>query len=144
MSKDKELSKSYFRKFKEIPGYSSFLAGPNGEIYNKKTKNWTMGGIAGIYRKVKVYKDGEEEPILQYAHILVCLAFHGESKKGDVVLHLDNDPTNNIESNLQWGSQSKNIKQMWKDGSRTKVSKESLDDSLDSCSISITPLSSIW
>lgn len=115
---DTKLTEQQLKKFLEIPGYSGYLAGPSGEIYTKSTGNWTLGGIAGVYRKVKVYTNGKKEPILQYAHILVCLAWYGKPKSGQVVMHKDNDCTNNKPDNLKWGTQSDNIQQMWESGAR--------------------------
>jgi len=51
-----------------------------------------------VYRK-KNYK----------IHRLVCEAFHGEPKPGQVVIHLDEDATNNRPDNLRWGSQKENL-----------------------------------
>lgn len=107
----------------EIPGYSKHLANRKGEIFTKKTENFTKGGRAGRYLKVSVYADGDDNASLCYAHDLVCRAFHGSPKKGQVVLHKDNNRFNNKAGNLSWGSQSENIKQVYDDGLRP--SKES-------------------
>ena len=107
----------------EIPGYSKHLANRKGEIFTKKTENFTKGGRAGRYLKVSVYADGQDNATLCYVHDLVCRAFHGSPKKDQVVLHKDNDRNNNKASNLSWGSQSENIKQVYDDGLRP--SKES-------------------
>jgi len=41
---------------------------------------------------------------------LVCEAFHGSSPFGKtVVMHLDEDPSNNIPANLKWGTQRENL-----------------------------------
>ena len=108
----------------EIPGYSKHLANSKGEIMTKKTGNHTKGGDAGRYLKVSVYADGSSTASLRYVHDLVCRAFNGSPKKGDVVLHKDNNRRNNTRGNLSWGTQSENIKQVYKDGLRE--SKESL------------------
>jgi len=43
-------------------------------------------------------------------HRLVCEAFHGRPPFDDaVVMHLDEDASNNREENLQWGSQKENL-----------------------------------
>lgn len=43
-------------------------------------------------------------------HRLVCEAFHGPSPLGmDVVIHLDEDATNNRPENLKWGTQKENL-----------------------------------
>ena len=43
-------------------------------------------------------------------HRLVCEAFHGPAPEGkNVVLHLDEDATNNRPCNLRWGTQKENL-----------------------------------
>jgi hypothetical protein len=43
-------------------------------------------------------------------HRLVCEAFHGPAPEGkNVVLHLDEDATNNKPENLRWGTQKENL-----------------------------------
>lgn len=43
-------------------------------------------------------------------HRAVCEAFHGPPPKGkNIVLHLDEDGTNNRADNLKWGSQKENL-----------------------------------
>ena len=41
-------------------------------------------------------------------HRLVALAFHGEPEPGQLVRHLDGDQTNNVPSNLAWGTMAEN------------------------------------
>jgi hypothetical protein len=42
-------------------------------------------------------------------HRLVCEAFHGKPKDGQVCMHLDEDSRNNRPDNLRWGSQKENL-----------------------------------
>lgn len=43
-------------------------------------------------------------------HRLVCEAFHGPApSKRSVVIHLDEDATNNRPENLRWGTQKENL-----------------------------------
>ena len=100
----------------EIPEYSGYCANRNGQILNKKTKNFTLGGRAGRYLKVSAYKDGNTSPSLYYVHDLVCRAFYGLPEIKMVVMHRDNNRSNNKPSNLRWGTQSENILQVYQDG----------------------------
>jgi hypothetical protein len=44
-----------------------------------------------------------------YLHVAVCLAFHGDRPfEGALVLHADDDPTNNTVGNLRWGDRVEN------------------------------------
>lgn len=106
----------------EIPGYAGYAANRKGEVLTKKTRNSTLGGNAGRYLKVDVYRDGDEKSTLRYVHDLVCRAFHGPPKKGQVVLHKNNKRKDNRPNNLKWGTQQQNVKDAYKDG--LKVSKE--------------------
>lgn len=100
----------------EIPGYSGYCANKLGHILTKKTRNFSKGGNAGRYLKVAAYRDGSPKSSLYYVHDLVCRAFHGIPNFKAVVLHLDNDRSNNTPNNLQWGTQSDNILQVYRDG----------------------------
>lgn len=106
----------------EIPGYSANCANRKGELLTKKTGHVSQGGKAGRYLKVSVYPDRSESAKLCYLHQLICRAFHGPPKPGQVVLHKDNDRTNNRPSNLKWGTQAENIQRTYDDG--LKPSKE--------------------
>lgn len=110
----------------EVPGFSSCCANRKGEILIKATGHSTKGGDAGRYLKVNVKKDDAKERSLYHVHELVCRAFHGKPKAGQVVLHKDDDRSNNRPSNLRWGSQSENIQSVYDNGLRKRVSKEGL------------------
>lgn len=112
----------------EIPGFSQYAANRKGEVLNKKLGNSTQGGISGRYRKMSVYADGETKAKLRYTHNLICRAFHGPPKKGQYVLHKDNDRLNLKPSNLSWGTQSQNIKDMWDDGLREGKESSGADE----------------
>jgi len=111
--------------WKPIPGYKGYSASRKGLIRNEETGHETKGGVSGSYRRVSVYPTGAKEPVLAYTHELVCLAFHGKGKKGEVVLHKDNDKLNCESDNLCWGTQSDNIQDAYDDGLIKKCSTES-------------------
>lgn len=58
-------------------------------------------------------------------HRLVAENFIPNPNNYPMVLHGDNNPKNNNLSNLRWGTQSHNIKQMWNDNRGNRVSKNS-------------------
>ena len=96
-----------------IPGFKRYMASNEGEILTLKTGNYTKGVSAGHYLKVSILKDNETVSKMQYVHILVCKAFHGLGKPGQVVMHKDDNKFNCREDNLRWGSQSENIQDVW-------------------------------
>lgn len=115
----------------EIPGYAACCANRKGEILTKKTGHVSKGGNAGRYLKVSAYKDGAKVPSLVYVHDLVCRAFHGVPKAGQVVNHKDDRRDNNKPSNLEWNTQSQNIKDTYKRGLRKPTtSKETYQEGI--------------
>jgi hypothetical protein len=82
---------------------------PRGGMREYKTK-WVFGFKARSSKTARhtymaiVYRGKNYK-----MHRLICEAFHGEPKPGQVVLHLDEDATNNRPDNLRWGSQKENL-----------------------------------
>lgn len=120
MDKFKPRPSSEHRGWYEIPGFQGCCANRKGEILTKKTGHVTKGGKAGRYLKVSAYRNGDDNASLYYVHDLVCRAFHGKPKKGEVVLHEDDDRANNKPTNLRWGTQSENVKSAWDNGLRNR------------------------
>lgn len=58
-----------------------------------------MGSYVGLQL---LNNAGQTEKV--YLHRLICEAFHGRPKAGQVCRHLDGDKTNNSANNLSWGS----------------------------------------
>lgn len=112
------------KEWKSIPGYKGYEASSDGEIRNCETGHITKGGISGPYRRVSVYKTDANEPELAYVHDLVCCAFHGKGKEGQVVLHKDDNKVNCRPSNLKWGTQSENIQSAYDKGLISKESEQ--------------------
>ncbi len=104
------------KEWKPIPGYSKYRASSCGKIKNLATGRISEGGNAGRYLKVSVLKDGEKEPHLEYLHILICKAFHGLGKDGEVVLHKNDLRHDCRSSNLKWGTQSDNVQDAYDNG----------------------------
>lgn len=96
-----------------IPGYPNNLANKKGEILNIRTRKYSKGGDAGRYLKVKVFRGTDEFPTLQYAHELVCRAFQGPRPDRAIVSHKDSNKKNNVWTNLEWDTQSNNVKIMY-------------------------------
>jgi hypothetical protein len=102
--------------FYTVPGYPQVLVNKKGEVFLKESEKITLGGVAGQYRRVSV-KVGEGRKLC-YVHDLVCRAFYGPPKAGEVGCHQDDDRLNNAKSNLKWETQSKNIKDTYVRGLR--------------------------
>ena len=81
----------------------------NSRIYKGKLKNAVKGNQFG-HLKHQLWKDNKVEQA--YVHRLVAENFIPNTNNYPCVMHIDDDPTNNHVSNLQWGTQKMNIHQM--------------------------------
>lgn len=105
---------------KIIQGFENYSINPNGQIKNIKT---------GLTLKAKKSKMGYEEIQLRdsnhkskwfLVHRLVAEYFCGGQQDGMVVNHIDGDKLNNNASNLEWVTQSENLKHAYETGLRKK------------------------
>lgn len=111
--------------WKEVPSYPDFLASNMGRILKKPfsypmpkggIRNMTPQPTYGYVRKAS--KSASHQYMGAYfrgngnvkVHQLVCEAFHGvKPYTGAVVIHIDEDATNNAPNNLRWGTQKENL-----------------------------------
>lgn len=92
---------------KLIPGYDCYYASDFGRILSTKSGDLLTPQLQpNGYTKVNLYKDGKKDR--QYIHRLIMLAFFGKSDL--VVNHKDGNRQNNAPSNLEYVTQSDNIK----------------------------------
>ncbi len=83
---------------------------PHGGIRTYKTK-WVFGTLTRASTTARhayfgKYHRGKNHKI----HRLVCEAFHGPQPEGKpVVIHLNEDATDNRPENLKWGTQKENL-----------------------------------
>lgn len=83
---------------------------PHGGVREYKTK-WVVGVRRRAARTARHVYFGTTYRGKNYKiHRLVCEAFHGPAPfEGAVVLHLDEDATNNRPDNLRWGTMRENM-----------------------------------
>lgn len=110
--------------YKKIPNYETYEVSNQGNVRSKnkilkparqKTNNTT-------YLRVTLYKDGS--PTRQSVHRLVAQAFIKNPCNLPVVNHLDNNATNNCVSNLEWATQSDNMKHAQSQGRLTAAQRK--------------------
>jgi NUMOD4 motif. len=85
-----------------------------GEVASLPTPTWNRRSIIaqvrnvarGGYWYVTLHRDGKQ--FSRKVHQIVCEAFHGSRPDGAVTRHLDGNPTNNVPSNLAWGTYTQN------------------------------------
>jgi len=73
-------------------------------------------------------------------HSLVCQAFYGPRPNGYVINHIDNDPTNNNISNLEYCTQQENIQHAIRNGyldldKRSEAITKALSKPVERCSL---------
>lgn len=118
--------------WKDIPGYEGAyqisnagriksLSRPATNCFQKNRKikeRINSAHLSKTHMFVILRKDGVRKQV--YLHILLMLVFVGPMPEGcNVVMHLDDDPTNNNLSNLKYGSQSENIQSSYDKGRRS-------------------------
>lgn len=106
-----ELMASSYGRVKLKP-YSYVMHNGGVRHYNPKprwgvTQNHATGRSGAPKRKM-IYFVGLKKSFLVAR--LVCAAFHGQAPEGKkIVMHLDEDPSNNRPENLAWGTQKENL-----------------------------------
>lgn len=107
---DKVMASSWGRV--KLKPYSCKM--PNGGVRHYTPKPRTgrqMTKSTGRYGAPKrhiIYYTGMNKAFLVAR--LVCAAFHGPAPSDKpICMHLDEDPSNNIPSNLRWGTQRENL-----------------------------------
>lgn len=106
---------------KIIVGYDGYEADEFGNIWSVSS-NWRGYGARILkkeidrhgYYRVRVYRNGKR--VKKQVHLLVALAWCGESKDGVQVRHLDGSRTNNAPSNLSLGTAKENANDRLKHG----------------------------
>jgi hypothetical protein len=105
--------------WRPIPRLSEYLASSLGRVMRLPHIAPLPNGGTRVYGGVPTNGQWDSETrrfILVYkgktyrVHVLVCEAFHGEKPFEEaVVMHLDEDSSNNKSSNLEWGTQKQNL-----------------------------------
>jgi len=93
--------------WKEIPGYPNYEVSDQGEVRNIETSRVRkLQHHRGGYSLVRLCHEGRWQDYT--VHHLLMLAHCGERPDGYHICHLDGDPSNNVLSNLVYGTASEN------------------------------------
>lgn len=129
-------------KTENIPGYPGYYISKRGILWSrrKNKKKWRklkpyLNPKSNRYQFILMDKDGER--FLWKRSRLVALAwvYNPSPRTYTVVMHLDNNTTNDNHKNLKWGTQKQNMEDARKNGklrgssckaSRAKLSKKDL------------------
>ena len=109
---------------KPIPGFPTYYASPEGDIYRKHISNrgrYPSKNPKIIklkhqiqptgYCVVQPFQDGKKR--IQYVHRLVLSTFKGTKPKGWECDHIDCNPQNNNIENLRWLTKEDNLKRIF-------------------------------
>lgn len=106
--------------WRAIPSLPEYVASSHGRVmrlpYVATIPNGATRQYGGEPRHGVVHPKNYNRPTIHFrdrnyrVSRLVCEAFHGPSPfDGAVVMHMDDDQTNNKPDNLKWGSQKENL-----------------------------------
>lgn len=101
-------------EWRRVPFAPQYEVSDHGRVRSWRTHHGQSGPrvlknvrSSANYRVVNIVTDGRART--QYVHQLVMLAFVGPRPDGQETRHLDGDPTNNVLTNLAYGTQSENM-----------------------------------
>lgn len=93
-----------------------------GRVYSVR-KGRFIGWTTGNGYRLATLCDGEGNDEQQYIHVLVAEAFIGPKPPGEEVRHLDGTRTNNVWTNLAWGTRSENMRDKERHGTSWQLNK---------------------
>lgn len=97
-------------EYKTINGFSNYLIGNNGEVYNKQTqysKRPTSNHSGKGYLYVDLYNGNKRTR--KYVHRLVAEAYIPNPENKPYINHIDGNPHNNSVKNLEWCTPLENV-----------------------------------
>lgn len=100
----------------DIPDFEGlYQISDQGEVFSVKTNRLlSLKPSKNGYVYVGLRKDGNTS--WKRVHRLVAMCFVDNPNNYDIVMHLDNNKSNNVYTNLKWGTISENTKQAFEDG----------------------------
>lgn len=113
------------RIFKDIAGFPGYQVSDDGDVISfwRVRKNCRHLGttpkpvsqsLTHGHLKVNLNSDGKK--YCRYVHSLMLIAFRGPRPRGCVARHLNDIPTDNILSNLAWGTPVENAEDALRNG----------------------------
>jgi len=104
------------RDLKDYPGYA---VTEDGKVWSHKTNRFLRPSIVyGGYHHVHLRVNGKTKN--KSVHQLVAIAYIPNPENKPQVNHIDNNPENNCVSNLEWCTQSENVKHAARQGRMSK------------------------
>ena len=98
--------------------YKGFLVDNELDIYSKRTgRKLTPYVGSGGYMQVS-YRDAKQKLIHQRLHIILANCFIPNPNNYKYINHIDSNKLNNNLNNLEWCTNSYNVKHGWQSGNR--------------------------
>ena len=119
ISKDRKNQQQGYA-FRGIDEFPSYLFTECGKVFSKRKNRFLIPQACGNalnYKIVTLCENGKQHRI--FVHALICAAFYGPRPKGYVTNHKDLNRGNNHASNLEWVTQSENVRHAYANGART-------------------------
>lgn len=109
-------------QWKVIEGYDSYEVSNTGKVRSKRKGSLLklLDNGKGYY-KAQLYYEGKAQK--EYVHRLVASAFIPNPTNKLYVNHIDNNPSNNDVSNLEWCTHQENMEWMKKQGRNKRTQK---------------------
>lgn len=99
--------------------YKGFLVDDDLNIYSARTKLKLSPHIGSDGYMQVIYRDENQKLIHERVHVILAHLFIPNPNNYKYVNHIDSDKTNNSLSNLEWCTNSYNVKHGWESGNRT-------------------------
>lgn len=119
-----------------IPGYPGYYLDRKGNLWRFKEDKWVKVKkyiSPKGYLHVHLYDINTKKSRIRRLNRLVAILYIPNPHNLPVVMHLDNNPLNNLVSNLKWGTYKENTQQMMREGRNkgqfvSKLSQEQLKE----------------
>ena len=96
-------------EWKTIEGYTRYKVSPDGEVFDTKENRKMPQCVNGGFSCCNLIDDSGKK-VLCKIHRLIALSYVDNPENAHLVVHKDNDRTNNCVENLQW--KPKNVKEV--------------------------------
>lgn len=99
--------------------YKGFLIDDDLNIYSARTGLKLKPHIGSDGYMQIIYRDENQKSIHERVHVILAHAFIPNPNNYKYINHIDSNKTNNSLSNLEWCTNSYNVKHGWQSGNRT-------------------------
>lgn len=99
--------------------YKNFLVDDDLNIYSSRTKKKLKPHIGSDGYMQVMMRDETQKSIHERVHVIYAHLFIPNPNNYKYVNHIDSDKTNNKLSNLEWCTNSENVRHGWHSGNRT-------------------------